>query len=93
MNNEKAAEYLTTSVDLDKWVVCRVHLHGRRLYGARTSNRVESGNSSLLPARHEGPLRFLDKTAELQMGWINERREESEKWVSKGVCTILHYTI
>ncbi len=54
------------------------------LYGHRTSNRVESENSRLLPARSDAPYNFLDSTAALQLSILSTNLENAKKYKDRG---------
>ena len=75
----KAADYLS-KVPLFKWALYAV---SAALYGHRTSNRVESENSRLLPSRFEDPYGFLEKSLFVIMDILRTNMKSAEGYVKE----------
>jgi hypothetical protein len=81
LKNHKVTEYLS-QIPKETWALHAIHAKGLSLFGQRTSNRVESENSRILPARFEAPYGFLEATVRLQIDILRTNLKSAKKYVA-----------
>jgi hypothetical protein len=81
LKNSKVTNYLA-EIPKEKWALHAIHAAGLSLFGHRTSNRVESENHRLLPARSDAPYGFIEATARLQMDILRTQKKTAQRYVT-----------